>query len=609
MPGENVGTEQRKMLENVALEGTKFINQLLLQLLRKGGYVQEGQDATKQLLSYCKTGGTVENLIVDVEDSALMQSLLRKNHVTFVNVENPNQDSENAKSVFLFKAKDKRAVEKALETYKMMKGKGNIVKEEEILRQNEGNTVKVITGLDAYEAEVFKDYAKKNNLYYSSKYNKETHEHEITVPIWEMDKADEILKKTMYDLSGKEGKELQNEIDIYIKSRETFKEELNVTRSNDVVYVVDSQNPSQFISIQKDGFVTHNIETDKDGQLIDNHSKKMSIADKALLMKYISSMNKAVIVSEKEMSLVTDINKKGVVILPEKNIFDKNIKKMNEDLSKRTDYYRTGFKTHKEYDSEHVYKFKNLNEEQCQAIYMEIKRRGINEAFVYDSALAFTGDVKGEMDNILKDVLYKDMTQLEEKEHELYYQGRGSIILSTTITDNQYIIDVDDVERMMCISKDGFVLKDGEKEVISCSRSDSNYEAQLLEALSVIKNPVCMSSEEIKNKNKDAILQSRIPNMQYWEVQDTLLNKLNNNYGKVVETSYKEGYKMKKQTQYDERDIEAIQKLQSEIDIEDVYVEKETADRVIDFDFKKNSNSKDDRDNEDDEYHYSGESR
>ena len=571
---EMIGVKEAERAEKYVKDTMQFIYDILVQLTNKQKYADTAQNkVTKDMLKHIKKGGEVHNMMVPVEDTQLMQECMNRYHVIFLNIENPKKACENdGQTVFLFKDNERKKVEMALALYRAQKGLGSYINETELLEQNEGKNINVIAGLNTYELEVFKKHSKEELLTYSIKKNNETHEFEILVPDTAMEKASNILNKTVYETSGKEGEELVSEIEQYFDSEKQFREEVNVTRKNDVVYIVDMLEPSKYISVQKEQYAIHFTEQDQNGNLYDNNTvvKEKSIDN---LMKYVSSMNKPVVVSEKEMILVNNIDSKGNVSLPEKKIYDENYKKLKKSLKDRKDYYRTDFKINKEYDSAHIYKYQNLSEAQCQAVYMELKRQGIDNAFVYNSTLAFTEDVKGEVDNILNDVLYTDMSELEKAENEMYYQGRGQVLLSEVSDTNQYIIDADSPENVICIDENGFILLVNGTVRVSSTRNSEQYANFLLKSIHSFSNPICLNEEEKNSPEQVKIIQSKIPYLQHNEASEVLNAQLANET--ILDVSYKDGFKQRPNHIYTEREMEAIEKLQSRISVRKEMVEKE----------------------------------
>ena len=586
---ETISTQQLHDTQQIINTTADFITNLILQIAKKGNYIDNSKKAAKTLLSHLESGKNIENIVVDKADVDLVRNCLEFYHIPYISVCKTTNKLGAEEEIIMIRDTDKRAAEKAMDRFNMEKGIGFEMPADKFADYNRGRDISTLQGIDPLTLELFRRHAKEINLSFSVQSNSDEKEkYDIHVMYRDKDKCDQVLKKTVWELSGENGQKLSFDINAYITAKDVFDDKLRPDKRDEIMYVVDSKNPTNFISVTRDGFATHAITLDKDGSnLVDVHSTVHPAYNRSIMMDLVSSLHKPIILTPDDYKLITGINTKGQATPIERKNFDKELRNLKDILPKRDDYYHNSFDVNTIINNDDILVVRNLNNDQCITIYNDLQTQGLNNACINDHTLAYTIKDKKAVEAILDKQIFTNMDGLKRKEFELYHAGRGQISLVSPINDNQYLVDADNPQVNITITPTGFSLIDKGKVIFENARlSDVNYDEHLLQAINTLTSPIALTNSEMTMAPEDKIpiITSRIPNMQDNKASEFLKKAPEREMQAILNLNFRDGYKTDKTTTPHEQ--ETIDKLLQYKYI-DVYVDRTIVDKITDMTIDK----------------------
>ncbi|HAG70008.1 MAG TPA: hypothetical protein DCL38_08545 [Lachnospiraceae bacterium] len=338
------------MFERMAIEKQKTMNailQFLNQLIRENGLAfqdREVSDSLEKLSEHVKEGGSVKSDMVDMEDAALFESLLKKYRVPFsaVRVSDPSEERERV--VYLTRDTDQRLMDLVRKQYFYELGVGlNEISLKELSDYEEGKDVGFVTGLSAEEVELFRYYASDYGFGYAVMKNEDGYD--IYFPEDAEKEIRGALRKAAYDLSVPEYREA---IFKRIESREAFNERIR-PKGREVYVVADADNPNNFITVSEKGFSVHHITadsvTDEKGEVTVSYSCKDReySSERGKLMSFVEQLKTPVIIKDpKEFGLIRGFGRDGSIVLPKaeriRELYDSMKQELRERAGNKGDY-------------------------------------------------------------------------------------------------------------------------------------------------------------------------------------------------------------------------------------------------------------------------------
>ena len=456
-----------------------------------------------------KNGEVTVTDMIDVEDSQLFSMLMKEKNVPYSMVEVTTEDGKR-KNVFITRAQDKQSMDAVRQAYMYeMRICSNELRPSDFVKSNENKDVCVKKGLSASEIELFRRYISEEAANYSVSNN--NGEYSIYYTTRDRDAVDRALKKTCYDLSGSAGRKYGYYLDQAIQSRNEFDKRLT-PKEGEVLYVVDSKNPSRFISVTNKGYVIHSLveeeaktlKGNKIKNVVDKNPKVVSSLNRDQLIKDVEKMSRPVILTAEQMTIVKGISPTGQAILPPKSEFRVAYSTLASELPKRSDYYDPHIRAAEYKAPDKIYSFINLPDDVTSKLYECIKAHGLQDTIISGHDVAFTEKDSALIRPIIDHELYDGKTTLQKLEAKIFYEGRGFVNLSSPPEAKQYLVNAEkgSVEFLVEINPEGFVAYQKGKEVIRCSRESKDYSLQLEELVKTMNNPVALSVEEMKCKNE-----------------------------------------------------------------------------------------------------------
>ncbi len=342
------------LFEKMAIERQKTINailQFLNQMIRENNLSfkdQEVSDSLEELSKHVQKGGTVRSDIIDAEDVAMFESLLKKYRVTYSAVKVSDPKAEGERVVYLTRDTDQMKMNLVRKQYFYELGVGiNEISLQEMAQYEEGREVGIVTDLSAEETELFRYYASDYSFGYSVIRNEDGFD--IYFPHDAEKEIKAALRKAAYDLSFPD---LREAVYTRIRSREDFEEQIRLEKK-EVYVVADADNPNNFITVTDEGFATHHLQaqsaTAENGDITVQYSSKdrdYSASERGKLMSCVEQLKTPVIIKDlREFTLIDGFGKDGGIILPKADRIRDLYESLKQELKSRAgaeeEYYFT----------------------------------------------------------------------------------------------------------------------------------------------------------------------------------------------------------------------------------------------------------------------------
>lgn len=552
---------------------------LLAQMIKDGkkkGYMDEHMKGAKAILKHINRGGKVAYQAVEVEDAALFEKLLRNQRIPYTRM----QDMDG-KAFYITRDTDNKKVEHVFE---MMADELKVGFREmtphEFLSENEGREVGHALGYTEAELEIFRKEAASLGFSYAIVGNeKEKGKYDILYSTRDDKLVRTALKGMAYEMSGPEGKEYKADIDNALAVKASILQQSKTNRDQ-MIYIVNENNPMQFITIKDGIMVQHNLSVEekagRDGQtklvMKDQTKKTMPFGNRELTLA-MKSYGKCAIVPEEKMSFIQGMDSSKAVIVSDAKIAVEALETVQKEIKK--DLYPSyeaniGRKGNVKFDK--VCTLSDIDPQVMMQITREMEKEGLFFTAVSGDFL-FKEQDKAQVDAVLNRTLYKDMTPLERFQEMIYYEGRTPSVSSE---DPTYIMSAKDPNFVLKLSEEGFSIFKNGKEVAFMKSSQEFYEQQLENFLTHMKDVAVLTESEMKMEAKDkiAIIEERVATKE---------NEASKQYFKDYQER-KEQFLNTKIEDMSPEDKE-IAKSYTDHEIQVTYVERSFSEKIMDMDF------------------------
>lgn len=280
---------------NVLLKhGSDFTKELLVAMINKQKEKGEPTDITAQMLARANKGESINNMLVAEEDVAELSSYFKAKGILFNIVENPNDDTK----VFMYMSGD---AQKALDVISLWQAEKGLISElnPDLFLENYAlDSVGTLSGLDRADLEIFRDYAKKNKLIFTSVPTDVPDKYLIVYDPKDSATVKKTMDSTIWAFSGDEGARYKEQVVVFLKNRQKINRSLSEGEKE--FYIVNGKSPEQYV------FLTANDLTYfKNSKEILNVSRSSSdFMDRSL--RVINGMAHPVILSRDEFELFNE---------------------------------------------------------------------------------------------------------------------------------------------------------------------------------------------------------------------------------------------------------------------------------------------------------------
>ena len=509
---------------------------------------------------YVKKGGQLKADVISLEESKVFEQLLRNKGIPFVAASTIDPDTKEQKVIYSTRANDKIAMEQVRKQFAYALGNSlNEISSKEFLENNIGQETHIIQDLSDIEVEVLKHNLINKDIPYALDRDTKTGKTNFIYSYRDEKEIEKILTLTAYDLSGNRGKLIEDKIKQNLDNKKTFK--LNITPSkNETLYVVDIENPGNFIAVNKDFYSIHTLrniqERGEDGKkhnVIRNVAKGKAVAyDKDAILKQTAYyIQKPVILTQDEMDLVKKVDENGRLTLSEPGQFMTTYQNMLQTLSLRNDYYKFNQTNEALNTDEKLYSITNLTKDELNLITDKMKDQGISH-FVSDETshgycLVYTSEDKTVIDNILNKTIYQDLTDEKLFTAKINYEGRGHIDFKSN--EPVLIKNMDSPNFEFKLTQNEFIIynlrtddNNLQKDPIHIDRNSAQFNQSVVPMLLAMENPVVLSGQELKLSNieRNEIYQERLNNPELEDVKSLLFNNLSIERENMISPEFRE---------------------------------------------------------------------
>jgi len=235
---------------NVALkQGGNFCNEFILALINKNKQNGEPTDVLTQMLKREEAGESVNTMAVAEEDAEVLSSYLKEKGILYHVVDNPQDDTK----FFMYMSNDAEKVMDVVSVFQAEKGYISELNPELFLENFAQDGVGTISGLDKVDLEVFRNFAKENNLIFSSTFSNESNKYIVIYDPENIDKVRKVMDSTVWALTGSAGLLLREQMERYLQNRQ----EINKTLLNaeKEFYIINGNAPENYVHLTANEFV------------------------------------------------------------------------------------------------------------------------------------------------------------------------------------------------------------------------------------------------------------------------------------------------------------------------------------------------------------------
>ena len=582
----------RGLADKAARSMDKFIELLRTMLedrKRQIKYHDEGDEGIQAILRHLKKGGEVRMQDVPREYAPMFEAIVKSQGVPYFKIESGEGDGRRC--VFITRNKDSKLME---DVWGKFHTELNIGMSEypasEFINMTQGQDIRRSIGYDEVEVEVFRrKMAERNGAYAVIESDSESGKFDIMYMPRDHEEVDNAFRDMQYELSGDKGHIYKNTLSSDITERKAFEDRISPKRG-ETLYIVDSKNPNNFISVTATGFAVHSLKASeeilKNGRkqeiITDTNVIQSNIFDKDRILHFAEGLTKPVVLSQKEMSLVTGIAPDGSAIVAKHDNFKNFYEDFRKELSSRDDLYN-GLSVRKMERIGRTYTLMNIPNNKMSEIYEAFRGAGLeSRTAVVGDSVAYTESDKAIVTELLNGILYDGMTSLEMAESRLYYEGHGNIELQKPAI-TKYLISARDPEFVIRIKPEGMDIFKNGAVANEIAREDEQYEPLLIKLISSMKEPVVLSEEEIatSKEEKTDIINSRRSINQRSEALNYLQDVENNKKAEIHGIEHESEAK-----HLDSRQQEAVRSHLRHETV-DTFVDRTFTEKIMDMDISK----------------------
>lgn len=549
---------------------------------KKTKYVDERMQGAKRILKHINKGGLVHYQAIDVEDAAIFEKLMKNQRVPYVKVA-----EMDGKAIYVTRDTDKKKMEHVSE---MLADELRVGFKEmtplEFLSDNEGREVGHAKGYTEAELEIFRKEAAKLGFSYAIVGNEKVKgQYDILFSNRDKNLVEKALKGMAYEMSGPEGKEYIEDITEALSVKASIMEH-SKTNPDKILFIINQNNPMQFITIQGNTMVQHSLsveeKTGKDGKpkyvVKDNIKKTIPFGNRELTLA-LKAYGKCSIVPDNKMNFIQGFDTSRAAIITNVQEAVKALEQIQRECKgKKYPMYEANIGRKGSVQFDKVRTLSDIEPDVLVKIIKEMEKQGLYHMSVSGDFLYKEKD-KATVDKILDKYLYTEEHYIDRFQSMLYYEGRGPKGLDLrNITTPYYIVSAKDPDIVLKVSnKDLEIIKNG-SSIVKIDTLQPEFEKQFSELLSKMKDVAVLTEEEMKSE----------PNKKISIIEERILSKEN----EASKQYYKDYNEQKEQfinTKYDDMSPEnkkIAEKYRSH-EITETYVEKAYVEKIMDMDYEE----------------------
>ena len=331
---ENFEMETLQETGRVVEKMADFAGSVILQLMQKQGYVEK--QGIKALLDHIREGGSTLTTVVSEQRAEDFKELMKKEHIPYVEIEHIDPNTKEKSIFFVYRDCDRMGVKEVLKQFEIALDQTcHEVDLETFIVMRDQKSYGTVENLTKAEVYAFREAAKGYVFEYCVVADGERYS-----IVGSDAKALSCAASDMcYNLSGELGREYEIALNNYLLQQKELVEQIKPEPGR-VKYIVNKNNPANFISVDEKGITTHSVgrrlERGVDGVvrdvIYDSYHQTYEGYDKEKLKQLARELHNPIILSAEGFPLVRGITKTGEAVLSQDFVeqYKKFIKTMEE---------------------------------------------------------------------------------------------------------------------------------------------------------------------------------------------------------------------------------------------------------------------------------------
>ena len=235
---------------NVAIkQGNDFCQEFLTALINKQKASGEPTDLLAQMLKREQAGESVNAMSIAEEEAIELCKRLDEKNLIYHVIDNPLDDTK----FLTYMSNDAQQVMEVVSVFNAGKGIISELSPELFLQAFAKEGVGTISGFDKVDLEVFRNFAKKNELVFSATFSDESNKYIVIYDPEHLDKVRKTMDSTVWALSGSEGVILKEKMEKHLQNRQVLNRTLLEPEKE--FYIVNGNNPETYIHLTANDLV------------------------------------------------------------------------------------------------------------------------------------------------------------------------------------------------------------------------------------------------------------------------------------------------------------------------------------------------------------------
>jgi len=407
---ENFEMETLQQTGRVVEKMADFAGKVIVQLLQKQGYVEKY--GIKALLDHIREGGGTLTTVVSEHRAEDFKELMKKEHIPYVEIEHIDPSTKEKSLFFVYRDCDRMGVKDVMKQFEVaLEQSCHEVDLDTFIKITDKRSYGTVSNLTKAEVYAFREAANG----YVFEYCVVADGEKYAVVGSDVKALSCAASDMCYNLSGEVGREYEIALQNYLLQQKELIEQMKPEPGR-VMYIVNKNNPANFISVDEKGITTHSVgrrpERGADGVvrdvIYDSYHQTYEGYDKEKLKQLVKELHNPIMLSAESFPLVKEITKKGEAVLSQNFVgrYKKFVQAMEErkpDLSKLP-------QRKPKYKRENIIALSNVPRKVINALV----QTEIPEVYVYGYDVAYPKEMAEKMDAFMEVHLYQGMTP-EEK--------------------------------------------------------------------------------------------------------------------------------------------------------------------------------------------------
>ena len=241
--------ETSRVVEKMA----DFAGSVILQLMQKQGYVEK--QGIKALLDHIREGGGTLTTVVSEQRAEDFKELMKGEHTPYVEIEHVDPNSKEKSIFFVYRDCDKMGVKDVIKQFEIALDQScHEVDLDTFIKMTDKKSYGTVSNLSKAEVYAFREVAKGYVFNYSVVADGEKY----AIVGSDAQALSYAVSDMCYNLSGNLGREYEIALQNYFLQQKALVERMK-PEPGQVKYIVNKNNPANFISVDENGITTHSV--------------------------------------------------------------------------------------------------------------------------------------------------------------------------------------------------------------------------------------------------------------------------------------------------------------------------------------------------------------